>query len=102
MIKGYILPMGTVVKVKNGEQKAMIIGRAQLFKDNDAMGYFDYCAVPYPQGPTGESEFGFFNDEDVAEVIFEGYRSEDEIEFANSYEETVKKAPYPKLQVGSS
>lgn len=33
MIKDYILPLGTVVTLKNGDIKLMIVGRAQLFND---------------------------------------------------------------------
>ncbi|WP_460059539.1 DUF4176 domain-containing protein, partial [Pseudolactococcus yaeyamensis] len=30
MIKGYVLPLGTVVTLKKGDIKLMIVGRAQL------------------------------------------------------------------------
>jgi len=99
MMKGYILPLGTVVKLKKGDQELMIIGRAQLSNFKGTLGYFDYVSVLYPHGAIGSDEFAFFNDEDVAEVIFEGYRSALEIEFANSYEENASQSPYPKLQV---
>ena len=102
MIKGYILPIGSVVTLKKGNQALMIIGRAQLYNHNGEIGYFDYTSVRYPQGIISNSEFFFFNDEDIAEVVFEGYRSEQEIEFADSYEENIAGSKYEKLQVFAS
>ena len=97
MIKGYILPLGTVVTLKKGDIKLMIVGRAQLFNDAGTIDYFDYSSLGYPQGVVSESEYAFFNDEDVAEVHFEGYRDDQEIEFADSYESNIDKVVYPKL-----
>ena len=97
MIKGYILPLGTVVTLKKGDIKLMIVGRAQLFNDEGTIGYFDYSALGYPQGVVTESEYAFFNDEDVETIHFEGYRDETEKEFASEYEEKIKNVPYPKI-----
>lgn len=99
MIKGYILPLGTVVKLKQGDVLLMIVGRAQLFNDTGTIGYFDYSALAYPQGVVSEQEYAFFNDDDIDEVLFEGYRNEQEIDFSNSYEEIIQKAEYPKLKI---
>ena len=99
MEREYILPLGTVVRVKNGKGALMIVGRAQMYNDAGTIGDFDYAAVLYPQGIVDSNQFRFFNDEDVEEVIFEGYRSEQEIKFANSYEEEVSKTTYPKLKI---
>jgi len=99
MIKGYVLPLGTVVKLKNGDQELMIMGRAQISSFKGELGYFDYVSVLYPHGATGATDFAFFNDEDVSEVIFEGYRNEQEVEFANSYGENAANTSYPKLQI---
>ena len=99
MLKDYILPLGTIVNLKRGTQELMIIGRAQLYCRDGELGYFDYSSILYPQGAVGDSEFFFFNDEDIAEVVFEGYRSEAEIEFAEAYEENINEVTYPKLKV---
>lgn len=97
MIKDYVLPLGTVVTLKKGDIKLMIVGRAQLFNDEGTIGYFDYSALAYPQGVVAEQEFAFFNDEDVEEVLFEGYRDETEKLFASTYTEKLSNVPYPKL-----
>ena len=102
MEHNYILPLGSVLRVKNGKGTLMVIGRAQLFNNQGTIGYFDYSAVLYPRGLISNNNFVFFNHEDIAEVIFEGYRSEDEIAFADRYEEEISKVTYPKLKVESS
>jgi len=94
-----ILPLGSIVKVNHQEQKLVIIGRGQLFKKEGVIGYFDYSAVIYPNGVTGSDNFLFFNREDVAQVLFEGYRDEVEERVAQTYDEQVEKAGYPKLSV---
>ena len=99
MIKDYILPLGTVVTLKKGDVKLIIVGRAQLFNSEGTIGYFDYSALAYPQGVVAESEYAFFNDEDIENILFEGYRDEQEEEFASSYEERISQVPYPKLTV---
>lgn len=95
--KDYILPLGTVVRTEHGEMKLIIVGRAQLFDNEGTTGYFDYSALAYPQGVTGNERFAFFNHEDISEIFFEGYRDEQEIDFANRYDEALKSSPYPKL-----
>jgi hypothetical protein len=94
-----ILPIGSIVHLKDGNIDLMITSRAQLFNDKGTLGYFDYAAVFYPTGVTEENKFVFFNREDVAGVIFEGYRNEEELHFEATYDEEIAKVPYSKLGV---
>lgn len=48
MINKHILPLGSVVRLKGGDIKLIIVGRAQLFNNEGAIGYFDYSALGYP------------------------------------------------------
>lgn len=97
----YILPIGSVVSLQEGDVLLMIVGRAQLFNQNGVIGYFDYSATLYPQGLDGNQEFIFFNKEDVKEVIFEGFRNEQEIDFDENYEKNIGATDYPKLSIRS-
>ena len=45
------------------------------------------------------SKYIFFNEEDIAEVFFEGYRDELEEKFCEKYQEMVDKIPYPRLHI---
>jgi hypothetical protein len=70
-----ILPIGSVVKIRNSEQPVMIIGYLQK---STAMPdkAVDYTAVPYPVGNVNIfTQYGF-QMTDIVEVLFEGYRDE--------------------------
>ena len=70
-----ILPIGSVVMLKNGTYPVMIFGymqKSSLFPGTIA----DYVGVPYPDGNIGIAlQIGFMMT-DIEEVLFEGYRTE--------------------------
>ena len=47
----------------------------------------------------GKGLNSLFNEEDIAEVFFEGYRDELEEKFCEKYQEMVDKIPYPRLHI---
>ncbi|GAB3799614.1 DUF4176 domain-containing protein [Virgibacillus kimchii] len=93
-----ILPIGSVVKLKNGEVKLMIINRAPLYNRDGVIGYFDYSACIYPNGKVEEQVY-FFNDENIEKVYFKGYIDEQEELFQQEYEEKIKNVNYPKFKI---
>ena len=70
-----ILPIGSVVLLKNATKPIMIFGYMQksaVVPDQMA----DYIGVPYPEGNLDiRAQFGF-QMTDIEEVLFEGYRDE--------------------------
>lgn len=95
-----ILPIGSIVTLK-GDQATplMIVNRAALFEEKkNQIGYFDYSGVLYPNGIDETEDFCFFNQEDIKEVLFEGYRNQEEQEFAQQYDQLVAQSGYPKLK----
>ncbi len=71
-----ILPVGSVVMLKNAKKPLMIFGYLQksaLFPDEIA----DYIGVPYPEGNLNMALQVGFKMTDIAEVLFEGYRTEE-------------------------
>lgn len=68
----YLLPIGTVVKVKSVEQKLMIIGVLQIGKAVQDK-TFDYVAVPYPEGLHDYRLNIGFDHDDIENVVFRGY-----------------------------
>ncbi|PCS04943.1 hypothetical protein RU86_GL001390 [Lactococcus piscium] len=75
----------------------MIVSRAALFNQEGKIGYFDYSAVPYPQGITDGKEYVFFNCETISSIIYFGYVNAEEQEFASEYDDLVGKAGYEKF-----
>lgn len=93
-----VLPLGSVVRLKEGERKLMIISRAPLYNDRGTIGYFDYAGCLHPVGQNGQQTF-FFNKEDIEEIFFEGYIDEQEEKYQEIYGKEMKKVTYPKLSI---
>ena len=62
-----ILPVGSVVLLKNGNLRIMIIGLFPLVEDKHS--YYDYCGVLYPEGLMSLNTLGFFNRESISKVF---------------------------------
>ncbi len=65
-----LLPLGSVVLVKEATKMLLIIGTTQM--DNEE-NYYDYIACPWPEGYLDEETFLLFNHEDIESVHFIGY-----------------------------
>lgn len=77
-----LLPIGSVVRLHDGEKRLMIIGIMQ----NDASGNgkeYDYLGILYPEGHIGDQFQYLFNQEDIEEVIFRGFEDDERVEFLN-------------------
>lgn len=69
-----LLPIGSVVLLKGGTKKTIIMGILQALPENKDQVY-DYLGVPYPEGYMGTKATYVFNHEDINDVIFEGYQN---------------------------
>jgi len=79
-----ILPIGSIVYLKDGNQKIMILNRGAVVSQNNTQVYFDYTGALYPEGLNPEQVF-YFNREDIDEVIWEGYSDLDEKRYVELY-----------------
>lgn len=93
-----ILPLGTVLKIKKGRKPVMIISRGALYNHSGVIGYFDYSACLYPDGQN-TSNVLFFNQEEIEEVLFEGFSDELEEQYLEIYKKEIAKSKYPKLHL---
>ena len=66
-----LLPIGSVVLLKNGVKKVMIVGIKQTSIDENIE--YDYVGVLYPEGFLGGEYQFMFNHEDISTVYFKGY-----------------------------
>ena len=80
-----ILPIGTIVYLKEGSQKLMILNRGVTIEQNGESVLFDYSAAFYPMGLNPEQLF-YFNRDDVDKVVYKGYSDEEEERFAEIYQ----------------
>ena len=67
-----LLPIGSVVLLKNGEKKLMVCGVKQTDIEGNGKEY-DYFGVLYPEGYLGAKFQYLFNHEDIERVFFRGY-----------------------------
>lgn len=66
-----LLPIGSVVLLKDATKKLVIIGVLQVNAEQNKM--YDYLAVPYPEGYLGSDNNYLFNQSDINDIIFRGY-----------------------------
>ncbi len=70
-----LLPIGSVVLLKNAEKKLMITGILQI--DNESEQQYDYIAVPYPEGNMGQENQFLFNRDKIEHIFFMGYNNDE-------------------------
>ena len=93
-----LMPIGTVVRVKDGSQSLMITTLFPITEKDGQKGYFDFGAVPLPLGVVGQ-DLAFFNKEDIDEVLFLGYVDVSFQQLLANYEDILSKIKYPKFTV---
>lgn len=86
----YLLPIGSVVKIKDVEQRVMIIGvlqRGRAIPDKT----FDYAAVPYPEGLHAMRLNIGFDHSNIEEVVFRGFEDKERKAFLGVLEALARK-----------
>lgn len=85
------LPIGSVVLLKNGIKKAMIIGIMPIITDkNGEQKSFDYTGVLYPEGLLSMEASFVFNHIQIMDVVFRGYENLEREEFISHIEQSMK------------
>ncbi len=77
MVKYTLLPLGSVVYLKEGNKKVLIIARGLVVNNKNGVIYFDYGGVPYPEG-LQDDKMAYFQHEAVSKVVFTGYTDLDD------------------------
>lgn len=97
-----LLPVGSIVYLVDGNQKLVILNRASIVDQSGQEVYFDYLGGIFPEGLNMEQVY-YFNEEDIDEVIFEGYHDEEEERVSKLIEKWKQKEGkiYPKVKLNS-
>lgn len=92
-----MLPLGSVIYLEEGNQKIMIVGRGVVYEDEETgeSVFVDYMGCPYPEG-IDPNQTIFFNEENVDEVIYEGYKGKEEDRFLEVYGQWESTLQIPK------
>ncbi|WP_368867645.1 DUF4176 domain-containing protein [Staphylococcus epidermidis] len=78
--------IGSIIYLKEGSQKLMIINRGPIVDIDNQKYIFDYSACNYPVGVV-EDQIYYFNEENIDKVVFEGYSDQDEMRFQELFKE---------------
>ena len=78
--------IGSIIYLKEGSQKLMIINRGPIVEIEGQKYMFDYSACNYPVGVV-EDQIYYFNEENIDKVVFEGYSDQDETRFQELFKE---------------
>ncbi|WYJ86290.1 hypothetical protein A5866_001368 [Enterococcus sp. 12C11_DIV0727] len=93
-----MLPIGSIVYLKEGRVKIMIENRYPLVNLKDEKVYFDYTGSKYPEG-LDPKQVIYFNKENIDTVVHEGYHDEDDERYLSIVEQKVSEGTYKKAEV---
>ena len=74
-----LLPIGSIVLLKESTKRLMIYGRMQREVDGERV--WDYIACLYPEGNINPDHSFLFDHEQIANIYFLGFQDEEEIKF---------------------
>lgn len=74
-----LLPIGSIVSIKEAKRHMMICGRVVTRDDSDQV--YDYVGCLFPEGLADASKMYFFNREAIDECLFKGWENKEEHDF---------------------
>ena len=74
-----ILPLGSIVSLKNGNGKLMIIGLFQKSESDNKV--YDYCALLHPYGYLNSNDIFLFNRDKIDKIYFNGYYDQETVDY---------------------
>lgn len=82
-----LLPIGSIVLLKDSNKKLMITGRLQKEENDKNENKFDYSACIYPEGNLGPESSFLFNHEHIETIYFIGFQDIEELEYSKKISE---------------
>ena len=76
-----LLPIGSVVLLKNSAKRIMITGVAQVSVDEGNDKIYDYTGVLYPEGFMSVDKNYLFNADQIDKLYFIGYQDDEGLQF---------------------
>lgn len=80
-----LLPIGSVIWLRDAERPLMIFGIKQSNLETNEE--YDYIGVLYPEGNMGTETQFLFQHKDIEKVVFRGYETEEREAFLDKLEE---------------
>ena len=82
-----LLPIGSVVLLKNASKRLMIIG---VCRKEESGKIWDYAGCLYPEGFISADETFLFDGEQIEKVFAVGYQDQEQFEFKVKADELMK------------
>lgn len=82
-----LLPIGTVVLLKNSTKRIMIIGVLQKQVKNGQEILWDYSVCLYPEGYISPNKTFLFNSDQIEKIYAVGYQDEEQFTFKTKIDE---------------
>jgi len=76
-----LLPVGSVVLLKNSTKRVMIIGVCQAARTEAGQVVYDYSGCLYPEGYLGADKNFLFNHDQIDKLYFIGYQDDEQLNF---------------------
>lgn len=83
-----VLPIGTIVLLKNARKRIMIIGYCK-YKGNDTSKIYDYAGCVYPEGYISPDTTALFDHEQIDVIFSLGFRNMVQYEFQKKLEKVL-------------
>lgn len=80
-----LLPIGSVVILKDAAKKLMVFGVGQTDQSDNVE--YDYIGVMYPEGNMGDGTQFLFNHSDIDKVFFRGFEDDERKNFIDRLQE---------------
>lgn len=87
MVEKELLPIGSVVVLKGGLKKLMIIGVLQIVQQESETKRYDYIGVIFPEGFLNADLLVLFNHDQLDEVVYRGFENDEYREFVDRISE---------------
>lgn len=88
MLEG-LLPIGTVVLLKDSTKRVMIMGVCQG-STKDLNKIWDYTACVFPEGFLGPDRMFMFNNEQIESIFALGYQDQEQMNFKVAVDKAIK------------
>lgn len=85
------LPLGSVVMLKNGKHRAMIIGYGAKIAEDDTATVYDYIGCLFPEGVFTTDESMVFNHTEIKTIYYMGLVDEEVNQFHARLKEVINK-----------
>lgn len=84
------LPLGTVVLLKNGRHRAMIVGYGIKLDGDPNNRFYDYMGSLFPEGIFTSEQSLAFDHSDIDKIFYMGYKDKETEEFMKKLKELMK------------